>query len=140
MEWHRDDYLLTDDPAAVDIDRLHRFLQDSYWAYGRNRETVVRSVGNSLPLSLLHEGRFVGFCRAVTDDATFAWIADVIVDPEYRGKGLGTWMMETLAAHPRIADLYQLLRTKDAQTLYHRFGFKEIEAMVANRLPWMRKG
>ena len=86
-----------------DLDVIHRFLStESYWAVGRPREVVQRSIEHSLPFGIYHGERQVGFARVVTDYATFAWIADVFVLTPERGKGLSKWLMEVMLAHPQL--------------------------------------
>ena len=125
MHWSRDGgYTVTDDRAALDTEVVFGFLSGSYWAKGILRETCLRSLENSLCFALLHEGRQVGFCRTVTDRATFAYLADVFVLPEHRGQGLGKWMVGCVLAHPELQGLRRfLLATMDAHGLYRQFGF-----------------
>jgi GNAT superfamily N-acetyltransferase len=123
MEWHNDGFLITDERDRVDLDFVVRMLGSSYWASGRSREIVARSVANSLCFSLFGPGRQVGFARVVTDQATFAWICDVIIDPDYRHQGLGSWLLECLTEHPLLKGMQQLLRTRDAHSFYATFGF-----------------
>lgn len=129
MDWTRDDYRLTDDPARVDVAAVHAFLERSYWAEGIPLDVVRRSVEGSLNLSLWHappggDARQVGFARVVTDGATVAYLGDVYVLEEHRGRGLAAWMMETLAAHPRLQGLRRwILLTRDAHGLYARAGW-----------------
>jgi GNAT superfamily N-acetyltransferase len=134
MEWtDKNGYRLTDDPAAVDLDRLTELLNETYWAFDRPRVVIEKSLQASLTLSVVApDGAFAGFGRAVTDRATFAWIADVVIDPAHRNGGLGTWLVDTLVHHPDIAGLTQVLRTKDAHGLYARFGFTTGDYMCAN--------
>jgi GNAT superfamily N-acetyltransferase len=120
----RDDYELTDDPARLDVDAVHAFLAGAYWSTGIPRETVARALANSLAFSLYHEGRTVGFARFVTDRATFAYLADVFVVPEHRGRGLATWLVGAALTHPDLQGLRRfLLATRDKHGLYARFGF-----------------
>ncbi len=127
-EWRQGEYTISDDRARLDFDVIHGFLGgESYWARGRSRERVERSVENSLPFGLYRgDGRQVGFARVVTDRATFAWLADVFVVAEERGRGLSKWLVECVLAHPELQDLRRwLLATRDAQELYRRYGFAE---------------
>lgn len=125
MIWQRPPYRILDDPTAVDLDVVHGFLSSSYWARGIPRETVARGLAHSLPFSLYLDERQVGFARAVTDRATFAYLADVFVVEEHRGRGLGAWLVETVLAHPELQGLRRwLLVTRDAHELYLKFGFK----------------
>lgn len=121
----RDDYEIDDDPARLDLDVVCKFLsEESYWAKGRSRETVERAVAGSLNFGLYHGTAQVGFTRAVTDRATFAWVCDVFVLPEHRGRRLGHWLMETMLAHPELQGLRRfLLATSDAHGVYGDAGF-----------------
>jgi GNAT superfamily N-acetyltransferase len=115
---------MTDDPNAVDIDVVHGFLATSYWAPGIPREIVARGIANSLTFSVFLGTRQVGFARAVTDRATFAYLADVFVVDDQRGLGLGSWLVETVLAHPELQGMRRwLLITRDAHALYRKFGF-----------------
>ncbi len=120
---------VSDDRSLIDVALVHHWLSRlSYWAQGRSLELVARSVEHSLCLGLYDAGgRQLGVCRWVTDYATFAWLCDVFVDPDARGGGRGTFLVATAASHPAVAGLrLQLLGTRDAHTLYQRFGFVEV--------------
>jgi GNAT superfamily N-acetyltransferase len=122
-------YEISTDPARLDLDRIHRFLStQAYWSPGVAREVVERSIAGSLPFGVYSAGREqVGFARVVTDYATFAWIADVYVEPEHRGNGLGKRLVEQILAHPELQGLRRwMLGTADAHELYRRFGFSEL--------------
>ena len=128
-EWRRGRYVISTDRARLDIKAVHEFLStSSYWAQGRSFETVARAVENSLPFGLYDGGRLIGFARVVTDHATFAWLADVYVLEEFRGEGLGKFLVETVLDHPDFRTLRRwLLGTRDAHGLYRHFGFTDIE-------------
>ncbi|HMF56800.1 MAG TPA: GNAT family N-acetyltransferase [Pyrinomonadaceae bacterium] len=128
-ELHRGEYLISTDPAHLDIELIHRTLStETYWATGRPLDVVKRSIENSLPFGLYHLGKQIGFARVVTDYATFAWIADVFVLEEFRGRGLGKWLMDVMISHPRLQGFRRwVLATKDAHGLYHQFGFTELK-------------
>jgi GNAT superfamily N-acetyltransferase len=123
--WQRGDYSISTDRARLDLDLIHHYLSnESYWATGRSREVVVRAIENSLPFGIYRDQELVGFARIVTDYATFAWVADVFVLPEHRGRGLSKWLMEVIIAHPDLQGFRRwVLSTKDAHGLYERFGF-----------------
>ncbi|HSG29559.1 MAG TPA: GNAT family N-acetyltransferase [Candidatus Krumholzibacterium sp.] len=134
MEWHRDDYLVTDDAGSIDFGFVERMLRTTYWASARSRREMERAAGNSINFSLLHGGTQIGYARVVTDGTLFAWIADVIVDPAHRRKGLGVWLVECVLEHPDITDtVQQLLRTRDAHGLYSPFGFETAECMTRRK-------
>ena len=128
MDWTRDGYTVSDDPARVDLAAVHRYLsEESYWSPGVPLEVVERSIRGSLPFGLYApDGSLAGFARAVTDRAVFAYVADVFVLSEHRGRGLGVWLMEVMLGHPELQGLRRwVLYTEDAHGLYERFGFGE---------------
>lgn len=125
------DYEISTERERLDRDLIHRFLaDDSYWARGRARETIERSIdGSSLVFGVYRGGEQVGFARVVTDGATFAWLADVFVVAAHRGRGLGKRLVATVLEHPRLRDVSRwVLGTADAHELYRRFGFTETPA------------
>jgi GNAT superfamily N-acetyltransferase len=131
MEWTKGPYVVSDDKEKLDIYYIAPALQQSYWAAGRAREVVEESIANSVCLGLYAEDRQIGFARAVTDRCTFAWICDVMVHKDYRGVGLGKFLMDCLSAHPDVARCTQhLLRTDDAHGLYEQYGYTMCEAMT----------
>jgi GNAT superfamily N-acetyltransferase/uncharacterized damage-inducible protein DinB len=121
----RGDFLVSTDPALLDVPLLHDFLANrSYWATDRAAEVVRRSLDHSLCFGLYERGKQVGFARVVTDRATFAWLCDVFVLEQYRGQGLGKWLVESVLGHPALQQLRRvLLGTRDAHGLYARHGF-----------------
>jgi GNAT superfamily N-acetyltransferase len=128
-EWTRGEFTISTDPARLDLDVIHGFLARSYWAEGIPRETVARSIEHSIPFGLFHGAAQVGFARWVTDHATFAYLGDVFVLEEYRGRGLSKWMMEVAAAHPDVQGQRRwCLLTRDAHGLYRGMGFHELES------------
>jgi GNAT superfamily N-acetyltransferase len=129
-------YELDDDPARVDVDAVHAFLAQSYWAEGRSRETVERLVWDAQRVvGLYHEGRQVGFCRAVSDDASLTYLADVYVLPEHRGRGLGVELVREMIDNGPYAQRRWLLHTRDAHELYRRFGFGPPNERLMERPP-----
>ena len=138
MEWTSGRYRVTDDRALIDLDRVHGWLsEDAYWALGRSRAVVERSVEGSIAFALVHaDDGLVGFCRMVSDRATFAWLCDVYVDRAHRGTGAGSFMVGCAVRHPDVADLpRQVLATADAHGLYEKFGFRNFSD--ADRDRWM---
>jgi GNAT superfamily N-acetyltransferase len=138
LDWRRDDgFVVTTDPPRFQLGEIHAFLSRSYWAEGIPLATVEAAIRGSLAFALLDpEGRQIGFARAITDGATFAYLADVYVLEELRGRGLGTFLMECVTAHPELQGLRRwALVTRDAHALYRRFGFKEL----ARPEGWMEK-
>jgi GNAT superfamily N-acetyltransferase len=121
----RGDFVISTDPALLDVPLIHDFLANrSYWAAGRPREVVRRSLDHSLCFGLYERGRQVGLARVVTDRATFAWLCDVFILEAYRGRGLSKWLLECALGHPALQGLRRvLLGTRDAHGLYQRYGF-----------------
>ncbi len=128
-EWQRGEFTISTARERLDFHAIHEFLSTkSYWAQGRPMELVRRSIEHSLPFGLYHGERQVGFARLVTDYTTFAWLADVFVIDEFRGRGLAKWLVETILSHPELQTLRRwILATRDAHELYRRFGFVEVE-------------
>jgi GNAT superfamily N-acetyltransferase len=119
-----DGYELDDDPSRIELDAVHAYLTHSYWAEGRSRETVERLVRSAQRVvGLYADGRQVGFCRAVSDDASLAYLADVYALPEHGGRGLGVELVREMIDNGPYAKRRWLLHTRDAHQLYRRFGF-----------------
>jgi GNAT superfamily N-acetyltransferase len=121
-----DGHEIDTDPGRIDVGLLHEWLStDAYWAMGRGRDVVKRSIAGSLNFALYApDGAMVGFTRAITDQATFAYLCDVYVDRAARGAGLGTWFVGTAVEHLRGLGCRRLmLATADAHGLYAKFGF-----------------
>lgn len=136
---HTNDYYVSFDRRLIDEGFVLRQLATSYWASAQPPIVTLRAMDHSLCAGVyLHSegtGRDdnrdtqVGFARAVTDHATFCWICDVLIAPEYRSKGLGKFIMDSMVRHPSIGGVNCLLRTRDAHGLYTKFGFAPLEAM-----------
>lgn len=124
MEIRRDDLLISTDSARLDRDLVFSFLSErAYWAMGRPRAVVDKSIANSLCFGVFEREQQVGFARVVTDYATFAWVCDVFILESHRGRGLSKWLIETIVAHPDLRGLRRmLLATRDAHGLYQRYG------------------
>ncbi len=116
---------ITTDKSRLDINLIHNFLsRESYWAKGRSLDTVRRSIDNSLCFGVFVNHQQVGFARVVTDYAVFAWVMDVFVLKEYRGRGYGKKLMEFIVHHEKLQNLKRWgLGTEDAHGLYEKFGF-----------------
>jgi GNAT superfamily N-acetyltransferase len=123
-------YEISTDRSRLDVERVHRFLStEAYWSRGVEREVVERSIEGSLPFGVYtSEGEQVGFARVVTDYATFAWIADVYIEAEHRGHGLGKRLVGAILGHEHLQELRRwLLATADAHGLYRQYGFSAVE-------------
>ena len=124
------DYVVSDDPARLDIAYVHAFLTKSYWSPGIPRDVVARAIANSLPFGLYDAtGAQAGFARVITDRATYAYVADVFVDEAHRGKGLGKLLMRAIMSHPDLQGLRRWsLATRDAHGLYRQFRLQRARA------------
>lgn len=127
----RDEFSISTQAAHFDIALVHGFLTRSYWAQGIDETTVRRSIENSLCFGIFCGERQIGFARVVTDRATFAYLADVFIVEEFRGRGLSKWMMEVILSSPHLQGLRRwLLATRDAHELYRRYGFSALPSPV----------
>jgi GNAT superfamily N-acetyltransferase len=143
VEQRRGDFLVSTDRRRLDLDLIHEFLTNCYWAKGIPREIVARSIEHSLCFGVYDEtaasshnsenevrrGVQVGFARVVSDFATVAYLGDVFVVESYRGRGLSKWVMECIMAHPALQNLRRwMLLTRDAHGLYQQSGFTPLRA------------
>ncbi|HEY7859175.1 MAG TPA: GNAT family N-acetyltransferase [Candidatus Nanopelagicales bacterium] len=125
-----DGLVIDDDVARIDGDAVFAWLSiESYWARGRPREVIARSLAGSRVFGVYdHQGQ-VGLARAVTDRATYAWVCDVIVDAEHRGRGIGSWLVREVVASLRADGVARVvLATRDAHEVYRRLGFGPLRA------------
>ena len=126
--WTRGTFTVTCDPAKLDRALIAEFLASSYWAKGVPPTTVERSLAHSFCFALLDGDRQFGFARVITDHATIAYLGDVFVLPEYRGRGLSKWLMECVTSHSELQGLRRwILATRDAHGLYEKFGFTPLK-------------
>jgi GNAT superfamily N-acetyltransferase len=126
-EWQRGEYLISTDRSRLDLEVIHGYLSTSYWAAGVPESVLRRSVENSLCFGVFRDETQAGFARAVTDYATFAYLADVFVLEEHRGRGLGKWLVEVVLSHPDLQGLRRwMLATKDAHELYRKYAFEDL--------------
>jgi GNAT superfamily N-acetyltransferase len=125
MDWQNGEFTISTDKSRLDIDAIHKFLsEESYWANRRSREKTVIAIENSICFGVYHGETQIGFARVVSDQATFAYIGDVYITNEFRGRGLSKWLMETIVAHPDLQGLRRwVLATRDAHGLYEKTGF-----------------
>jgi GNAT superfamily N-acetyltransferase len=130
-----DGYELDDDRGRMDVDAIHDYLSNrAYWALGRSREDVELALaGAHRVLGVFHDGRQVGFCRAVSDGLVHGYLADVYILEEHRGRGLGVAMVQEMVEGGGLGHVRWLLHTRDAQTLYERFGFAGPSERVMER-------
>ena len=128
MEWSKENFVVTCDPAKFDQAVISEFLGSSYWSKGIPAATVEKSLNGSLCFALLDGKRQIGLARVISDYATIAYLGDVFVLPEYRGRGLSKWLMECVVSHPDLQGLRRwILATSDAHGLYQKFGFTALK-------------
>ena len=124
VERRRGALLLSTDRARIDQPAVLEMLHDSHWGASVTPDILARSIDNSLCIGVYDGERQLAFARAVTDLCTYAYLTDVIVADHSRGRGIGSWMVEEILAHPDLQGLRRIsLLTRDAQALYERFGF-----------------
>lgn len=128
-------FLISTDKTLLDVNVIHHFLDKlSYWAQGISQQVVETSIENSLCFGVYQHQKQIGFARVITDHATFAYLCDVFILPDYRKSGLSKWLIQTIRNHPSLQDLRRFnLATADAHGLYEQFGFKQIK----NHDRWM---
>lgn len=120
-------YLISTDKSKLDVNVIQNYLSTSYWAKNRLLKTTKLTIKNSLCFGVYHKNEQVGFARVVTDYATFAYLADVFILENHRGKGLSKWLMEVILNYYEIQNLRRwFLATRDAHSLYEKFGFTAI--------------
>lgn len=128
LEVRKDRFIISTDPARLDVDAIVDMLTRAYWAAGRPRERTERALRNSLVFGVYDGDRQIGLARVITDTSIFAYLCDVFIHEDYRGHGLGKWLVRTLMEHPDLADVRRwLLVTSDAHGLYRQFGFTSLE-------------
>lgn len=121
------EYEISTEQSRLDVAMIHGFLQSSYWARNVPRSVVERSIQGSLCFGVFHGDQQVGFARVITDFATMAYLADVFVVPEHRGRGISKRLMRAILGHPKLQGLRRFfLATQDAHGLYAQFGFKPL--------------
>ena len=130
VEYRRGEFVISTDPARLDLEVIYGFLTNCYWAKGIPREVVARSIEHSLCFGVYDgTGAQVGLARVISDFATIAYIGDVFVLESHRGRGLSKWLMECITQHPALQGLRRwILTTRDAHGLYSQFGFKPLKS------------
>lgn len=125
----RNRFSISTDKSKLDLDVIHNFLSsNSYWAENIPLSVVQKCIENSFCFGVYEGEKQVGFARVITDYSTFAYFSDVFILEEYRGLGLGMWLIETIMSHPELQGLRRwMLATKDAHWLYRQFGFEELK-------------
>ncbi|MFK8048367.1 MAG: GNAT family N-acetyltransferase [Halioglobus sp.] len=122
------DFTISSESEDMDLEAIHAFLSQSYWAFGIPKTTLEKALSKSLCFGVFNrQGDQIGFARAVTDAATFAYLADVYILEEYRGLGLSKWLISEVVSHRDLQGLRRItLATRDAHGLYEQYGFKAL--------------
>jgi len=130
MEWSNNEFLVSTEKHRLDIDVINEFLANSYWASGRTREQIERTIENSICFGLFYGDRQIGFARLVTDEVAISWLGDVFVISDFQNRGLGKWLIECVTSHPNVKRTKCFLGTKDAHGLYEKYGWERKELMA----------
>lgn len=136
FETQRGQFTISTDPSRLDVGAIADMLSRSYWANTRTREQLERALSHSLIFGLYDNSRQIGLARIISDYAIFAYLCDLIVHEDFRGHGLGKWLLESIHSHPDLQGLRRwALVTRDAHGLYNQFGWTPLNAPER----WMEK-
>ncbi len=125
IEVHRDNFTISTDTARLDHDAIADILSRAYWTNARPRDQLDKAIANSLVFGLYNGVQQIGLARVVSDYSIFAYLCDVCIHEDFRGIGLGKWLMETVLAYPDLKGVRRwTLRTRDAHDLYRKYGFE----------------
>ena len=129
MNFETEGFSISTDKSKLQPEMICDFLSSAYWSNQRPREAILKSLEHSLCFGLYFSDKQIGLARVITDYATFAYLCDVFVIEEYRGRSLGKWLMETVIAYPELTRLRRfMLATRDAHALYEQYGFQGLSA------------
>jgi GNAT superfamily N-acetyltransferase len=117
------DFLISDNKAKLQVDKICELLNNTYWAENRPREIIEKSIANSVCFGVYHNDIQIGFARCVTDYATVYWLADVIINDDFRGHGIGKALTDTVVNYEMFNGCFGVLATRDAHGLYEQYGF-----------------
>lgn len=135
MKINMDNIQISNDKTLLNFETIYGFLSRSYWASKRSKMKIDKSIENSVCYGVYHDSKQIGFARIVTDEATFYWLCDVIIDEEYRGLGIGKRLIETITSSEEFKNLFGFLGTRDAHGLYNQYGFKQDPEKYMGRMP-----
>ncbi len=136
IETHRDSFTISTDPSRLNMNVVYDFLSRSYWAKTRPRERTDEAFANSLVFGIYEDSRQIGMARIVTDFSVVVYLCDVFIHEDFRGHGLGKWLMQTMLENPALSHIRRwLLATDDAHGLYQQFGFEPLSDVEK----WMQR-
>ncbi len=136
MIWEKDIFTISSEKKHVDTGILQEMLNRSHWAKDRSLEDVEKSVANSLCFSLFKDEEQIGFARVLTDAMAYAIILDMIISENFRGKGLGKWLIDCICNHPEVTPLRQVLWTSHADDFYRQIEFEELSRLKFMARNW----
>ena len=136
MIWKKTGFLISSQKEQVDIDAVHTMLSRSHWAQGRSREAIEKTIANSLCFSLIKAHEQIGFARVLTDGVAYAVILDMIIREDFRGQGLGKWLVQCIGEHPDVVPLRQVLWTSVAFDFYKKTGYEEVSKLKFMARNW----
>ncbi len=128
MNWIKDNFTISTDKSRLNVEYIHQYLSNrSYWAENIPVDVVQKSIRGSICFGIYTDETQIGFARVITDSACFAYLADVFIDEQYRGRGLSKWLMGVIMSYPDLQGLRRfMLATNDAHGLYQKFGFSQL--------------
>ncbi|BBI30930.1 GNAT family N-acetyltransferase [Cohnella abietis] len=139
MEYRYKDYVISDDRGRIHIPTVLDFLATSYWANRRPAEKIEKSIENSICYGVYDRDKMIAFARVITDGATMYYLCDIFVIEEYRGQGISKRLVEVITNAPEFEWMTGVLGTKDAHSLYEKYGFESDKERFMKRLPQARK-
>ena len=137
MDLLYEDYIISDNKALIQVDRVYKLLKTTYWAAKWiTEEITTQAVENSFCFGIYKDGTLVGFALCVTDYSTMYYLTDVVIDENHRGLGLGKFLTKFVTEHKLFSHLLGVIETKDAHRLYEKFGFKTSKGFAMRKDPW----
>jgi len=128
INYAKGNYTITTDKDKIDLDKISNLFSNNYLNYKKTRDGIIETLNNSLCFSIFKGENQIGFARVISDYSTFALLCDVYIDEAFRGKGIGTWMMECILSHPNLQQLSKwLVNSNEAKELYEKFGFSYLK-------------
>jgi len=124
INYTKGNYTITTDKDKIDFDKISSLFSNNYMNYKITKDILLETLNNSLCFSIFRGENQIGFARVISDYSTFAFLCDVHIDELYRGKGIGTWMLECILSYPNLQQLNKwLVNSNEAKDLYEKFGF-----------------
>ncbi|WP_425450964.1 GNAT family N-acetyltransferase [Saliterribacillus persicus] len=124
LEWEKETYVISDEKDKIDLEKVHQLLSQTYWAKDRTLTTIRKSMKHSVVFGVYDKNQQIGFGRVVSDYTVFSWLLDVVIDPSYQGKEIGSWLVKCILNHPELKETKFALATKDAHAFYEKFNFE----------------